>query len=77
MWKSQLTKAAIFVSSKNNEEKCVIHSKRDLIEIMINDKVDKVIGMWNFNIIIFRDQIELKTSLKHSDFILDYIRLFY
>lgn len=77
MWKSQLTKAVIFVSSKNNEEKCVIHSKRDLIEIMINDKVDKVIGMWNFNIIIFRDQIELKTSLKHSDFILDYIRLFY
>ena len=77
MWKSQLTKAVMFVSSKNNEEKCVIHSKRDLIEIMINDKVDKVIGMWNFNIIIFRDQIELKTSLKHSDFILDYIRLFY
>ena len=77
MWISQLTKAVIFVSSKNNEEKCVIHSKRDLIEIMINDKVDKVIGMWNFNIIIFRDQIELKTSLKHSDFILDYIRLFY
>ena len=35
----------MFVSSKNNEEKCVIHSKRDLIEIMINDKADKVIGI--------------------------------
>ena len=28
--------------SKDNDEQCVMHSKSDNIEIMINDKVDEV-----------------------------------
>ena len=39
----QLTIAIIFISSKDNDEACVTHSKSDNIEIMINDKADKVI----------------------------------
>ena len=37
-WKTQLTVAINFISSKNNDEDCVMHSKSDNIEIMINDK---------------------------------------
>ena len=32
-----------FVSSIDNNEKCVMHSKSDNIEIMISDKEDEVI----------------------------------
>ena len=37
-WKTQLTVAIYFISSKNNDEDRVMHSKSDNIEIMINDK---------------------------------------
>ena len=37
-WKTQLTVAINFISSKNNDEDRVMHSKSDNIEIMINDK---------------------------------------
>ena len=40
--KIQLTIAISFISSKDNEEERVIHSKSDSIEIMINDKKDEV-----------------------------------
>ena len=30
------------MSSKDNDEECVMHSKGDNIEIMINDKADEV-----------------------------------
>ena len=44
MWKIQLTITINFISSKDdNDEECVIHSKSDNIEIMINDKADDVI----------------------------------
>ena len=42
-WKIQLTIANNFISSIDNNEECVMHSKSDNIEIMINDKVDQVI----------------------------------
>ena len=43
MWKIQLTIANNFISSIDNDEECVICSKRDNIEIMISDEGDKVI----------------------------------
>ena len=43
MWKMQLTIAINFISSKDNGEERVMHSKRDYIEIMINDKANEVI----------------------------------
>ena len=41
-WKIQLTIAINFASSKDNNEKCVMHSKSDEIEIMINDNEGEV-----------------------------------
>ena len=43
MWKIQLTITINFISSKDNDEKRVMHSKSDKTEIMINDKADEVI----------------------------------
>ena len=40
-WEIQLTIANIFISSIVNDEECVMHSKRDNIEIMINDEADE------------------------------------
>ena len=41
-WKIQLTIANNFMSSMDNDEEPVMHSKRDNLEIMINDEADKV-----------------------------------
>ena len=41
-WKIQFTIANNFISSIDNDEEHVIHSKYDNIEIMINDKVGEV-----------------------------------
>ena len=32
-----------FISSIDNDEECVMHSKSNNIEIMINDKADEVV----------------------------------
>ena len=40
-WKIQLTIANNFISSIDNDEEHVMHSKSDNTEIMINDKVIK------------------------------------
>ena len=45
----QLTKAINFISSTDNYEERVMHSKSDNIEIMINDKANEVIK----NLIIY------------------------
>ena len=37
-WKIQLTKPVDFTSSKDTDEKCLMHSKSDNIEIMIYNK---------------------------------------
>ena len=42
-WKIQLTIAINFICSKNTNEKRVIHSKSNNIEIMIYKKADKAI----------------------------------
>ena len=42
-WKIQLATVNKFISSIDNDEECVMHSKSDNIEIMINDEADQVI----------------------------------
>ena len=42
-WKIQLTIANNFISSLDNDEECVMHSKNDNTEIMINDEEDEII----------------------------------
>ena len=42
-WKIQLTTANNLISSIGNTEECVMHSKSDDIEMMINDEADEVL----------------------------------
>ena len=42
-WKIQLTIEFNFISSKDNDEERVMHSKNDFIEIIISGKEDEVI----------------------------------
>ena len=42
-WKIQLTIANNVISSIDNDEECVMHSKSDNIEIMINNEADNAI----------------------------------
>ena len=67
-WKSQLTIAINFISSKYNDEERVIHSKTDNIKFMIYDKADKVIEEL-FQSLLSRYHIRLETSMRGSDFI--------
>ena len=43
MWKTQLTTANEFICFIHNDEECLLHSKSDNKEIMINDEADEVI----------------------------------
>ena len=61
-WKIQLTVAINFISSKDNDEEHVIHSKSGNIEILINDKSDEVIEKL-FESLLNRYQIGLETSM--------------
>ena len=53
-----------------------MHSQGDNIEIMINDKADKVIEE-HFHSHLCRYQIGLETSMKDSDFAFNYVHLLY
>ena len=57
----KLAIAINFLSSKNNDEKLVMHSKSDNIEIMINDKTDELIE--NF---LNHFLIDMKLDWKHQ-----------
>ena len=50
---TQLTIEINFMSSKGNDENCVIHSKSDNIKVMINVKEDEVIIEELFSITTF------------------------
>ena len=49
-----------FISSNDTDEECVMHSKSDNIEIMIDDKVDEVIEKY---LIDFCKDIKLRFYL--------------
>ena len=75
-WKIQLTTAINFISSNDNGEEHVMHSKIDNIEMMINDKKDEVTEEF-FHSLLSRYQIGLETSMEVSDFIFDCVQLLY
>ena len=67
-WKIQLTIPINFMSSKDNDEEHVMHSKSDNIKIMSNDKADEVIEEL-FQSLLSRYQVGLEASMKVSDFV--------
>ena len=64
-----------FISSKDNDEEHVMHSKSDNIEIMINDRADEVIKELS-NSLKNRYQKNLGT-MGSSKFVFDYVHLLY
>ena len=56
------------MSSKDNYEECVMHSKSNNIENKINDKADEVIEEL-FRSLLPSYEIGLETLMKGSDFI--------
>ena len=73
-WKIQLTIAINFISSKNNDEEPVMHSKSDNIKIMIKDKTNEVIEKL-FDLLLNKYQIGLETLMRDSDFIYGCVHL--
>ena len=67
-WKIQLTIAINFISSKDAEEECVMHSAGDNVKFTpygdVNEVVDELIES-----LCSKYQINLETSLRRSDFI--------
>ena len=74
-WKIQLTIANNFISSIDDDIECVMHSKSDNIEIMINDEADEVIK-YLFDSLKNRYQNNLE-SMKGSNFVFNYVHLLY
>ena len=59
-WKIQSTIAIHFISSKDNDEECAIHSKIDNIEFITYDKADKVLEEY-LESLLKRSKIGLET----------------
>ena len=68
IWKIQLAIAIKSISSRDINEKLVMHSKSDNIKVMAYDKADEVIQEL-FEPILYRYQIELEIPIKGSNFI--------
>ena len=75
-WKIQLTIAINFISSKDAEEECVMHSSSGNIKLTpysdANDVIDKL-----FKSLLSKYQDNIEASLKGSDFIFDSVQVMY
>ena len=71
-WKIQLAIAANFISSIDNDEEDIVHTKSDNIKVLINDEVIKEL----FDSLKIRYQNNLET-MRSSQFIFDYVHLLY
>ena len=74
-WKIQLAIANNFISSIDNDEEHVMHSKSDNTEIIISDVVDEVIKEL-FDSVKNGYQNNLKSN-EASEFVFDYVHLIY
>ena len=74
--KIQLTIAINFISSKDVDEKRVMHSKSSNIELMPYDNGNEVVNEL-FQSLPLTYQIGLETSMRGSDFIFDSLQLLY
>ena len=68
-WKIQLTIPINVISSRDNDEERVMHSKSDYIKFMIHDNARFVDELFHFT--LSRYQIGLKISMRGSNFTLD------
>ena len=74
-WKIQLKIVSNFISSIDNDEERVMHSKSDNIEIMMNEKAGETIEeLIDSHKNRYQNNLEL---MKGSDFVFDYVDLLY
>ena len=74
--KIQLAIAINLIFFKDNDEKRVMHSKSNNIEIMINNKTNEVIKDL-LQSLLSKYQIGLETSMKGSELVFDCVHLLY
>ena len=75
-WKIQFRIKINFIASKDTDKEHVTHSVSDNIEIIIYDKEDEAFkGL--FESLLSRYQTGLKTLMKGTDFIFDYVHFLY
>ena len=76
IWKIQLAIAINFISSKDAEEECVMHSRSDNINLTscndVNEGFDKI-----FKSLRSRYQLNLDSSMRGSDFTFNSVQLIY
>ena len=65
------------ISSKDNDEECAMHSKKDNMEIMCHDKADQELLKNFFNHFFPDIKFVLETLMKGSDFVFDFVNLLY
>ena len=63
-----------FISSKNSNETCTMHTRSDNIKMAIGDETDEIIEEL-FNSLLQKYQKGLEKSMKSRDFAYDSIRL--
>ena len=73
-WKIQLTMEINFISSKNPNETCTLHTESYNIEIMIGNETDEIITKL-FESLLQMDQEGLEKSMTGSEFIFDSVDL--
>ena len=73
-WKIQLTIAINFISSKDAEEECVMHSRSNNIKFTSYNDADEVEP---FESLRPRYQGNIETAMRGSDFIFDSVQLMY
>lgn len=67
-----MTMEVIFMSSKDNDDKRVMHSKNDNIGIMIGNETDETINEL-FESRLSRDKIFWEESMKDNEFVFDHV----
>ena len=75
-WKIQLTMQINFISSKDSEETCTMHTKSHNIEIMMGNETDEIIEKL-FESLLQNYQKDLEESMRGSEFVRDSINLLY
>ena len=75
-WKTQLTIAINFISSKDAEEERVLHSRRENIKFTSYNDANEVVDelFWSLR---SRYQGNLEISMRRSDFIFESVELLY
>ena len=75
-WKIQLTMSINFISSKDSDENCNMHTKKDNIEIIMGSETNNIIEELCESL-LQKYQEGLEESMRGSEFIFDSVDLLY